>query len=174
MDYKKFFRLHPGEYVQLHQEDQPRNTIDIDQTVEEIFLGPQYNLQAGYCFEILLTGKRLRQSHWTPINMNKYVIECYDTFNNNGFPDKLLFGNLNDQPIPYNYYNLLNNDDDSGKNIPGTPVDDSLPDNEGLEYAVVSDNEGINDEIIIYDDDRLDSDIGPLQNKMMEIEEIYN
>ena len=106
--------------------------------------------------------------------MNKYVIECYDTFNNNGFPDKLLFGNLNDQPIPYNYYNLLNNDDDSGKNIPGTPVDDSLPDNEGLEYAVVSDNEGINDEIIIYDDDRLDSDIGPLQNKMMEIEEIYN
>ena len=27
--YKKVCRLHPGEYVQVHQEDEPRNTIDI-------------------------------------------------------------------------------------------------------------------------------------------------
>ena len=38
--YKKVFRLYPGEYVQVHQEDEPRNMIDINQTVRAIFLGP--------------------------------------------------------------------------------------------------------------------------------------
>ena len=41
VDYKKFFHLHPGKYVQVHQEDEPRNTIDVDQTVGSIVLGPQ-------------------------------------------------------------------------------------------------------------------------------------
>ena len=30
VNYKKVFRQQPGEYVQVHQEDKPRNTIDID------------------------------------------------------------------------------------------------------------------------------------------------
>ena len=47
--YKKVFRLHPGEYIQVHQEDEPCNTIAIDRTVGTISLGPQYNLQ-GECF----------------------------------------------------------------------------------------------------------------------------
>ena len=46
--YKKVCRLHPGEYVQVHQEDEPRNTIAIDRTVRAIALGPQYNHQGGY------------------------------------------------------------------------------------------------------------------------------
>ena len=45
VDYKKVCRLQPGEYVQVHQEDEPRNTIAIDWTVRAISLGPQYNLQ---------------------------------------------------------------------------------------------------------------------------------
>ena len=53
------FQLQPGEHVQIHQENETWITIDIDQTFGEIFLGPQYNLQGGYCFEILLTGKLL-------------------------------------------------------------------------------------------------------------------
>ena len=48
VDYKKVCRLQPGEYVQVHQEDEPRNTIAIDQTVGAIALGPQYNLQGDY------------------------------------------------------------------------------------------------------------------------------
>ena len=74
VDYKKVCRLQPGEYAQVHQEDEPRNTIDIDRTVGAITLGPQYNLQVFF-FESLLTGKRLRWSHWTPVNMTEYVIE---------------------------------------------------------------------------------------------------
>ena len=44
-------------------------------------------------------------------------------------PDKLFFGNFNDQLIPSNYYNVLNNDNEDGNNILDTPVDNALPDN---------------------------------------------
>ena len=40
VDYKKFFRLQPGEYVQVNKEDEARKTIDIDQTVGAIVLIP--------------------------------------------------------------------------------------------------------------------------------------
>ena len=73
-DYKKVCCLQPGEYVQVHQEDEPRNTIDIYRTVGAIVIGPQYNLQGDYFFDILLTGKRLRRSHWTTVNMTEGVI----------------------------------------------------------------------------------------------------
>ena len=46
-DYKKVFHLQPGEYVQVYQYDEPRNTISIDRNVGAIALGPQYNLQGG-------------------------------------------------------------------------------------------------------------------------------
>ena len=83
----------------MHQEDEPRNTISIDRTFGSIALGPQYNLQ-GVFFYILLTGKRLWRSHWTPVNMNEDVIERYDTFNIKGCPEVLIFGGFNDQPQP--------------------------------------------------------------------------
>ena len=50
VDYKNGCRLQPGEYVQVHQEDEPRNIIAIDRAVGAISLGPQYNLQGGYFF----------------------------------------------------------------------------------------------------------------------------
>ena len=50
VDYQTFCRLQTGEYVQVHQEYEPRNTIAIDRTVGAIALGPQYNLQGGYFF----------------------------------------------------------------------------------------------------------------------------
>ena len=49
VEYKNCFRLQSGEYFQVHQEDEPQNTINIDQTVVSIVLGTQYNLQ-GECF----------------------------------------------------------------------------------------------------------------------------
>ena len=95
---KKVFRIQPGEYVQVHQEDEPRNTIDINRTVSAISLGPQYNLQGGYFFESLLTGKRLRRSHWTPVNMTEDVIERYDTFNTKCCPKDLILVTLMIKP----------------------------------------------------------------------------
>ena len=84
VDYKKFCHLHPGEYVQVHQEDEPLNTIAIDRNVDAIALGPQYNLQGGYFFEILLTGKRFWWSNWTPVKITEDIIELYDTSTTKG------------------------------------------------------------------------------------------
>ena len=94
VNYKKICRLQSGEYVQLHQEDEPRNTIAIDRTVGEIALGTQFNLQGGYSFKSLLTGKHLWRSHWSPVNMTEDIIERYDTFNTKGCPEDLLFGDI--------------------------------------------------------------------------------
>ena len=73
--------------------------------------------------------------------------------------------NFNGQPIPPNYYDLLNDDDDNGNNITGPPFDNDVPDNKGLEYEVVPNDGDINNEIIIYEDDSLDSEIDPPKKK---------
>ena len=93
--------------------------------------------------------------------MTEYVIEHYGTFKTKGCPDELIFGYFNDQPIPSNYYNFLNDDDAVRNNIPGTPVENALPDNEVVEDAVGPNDEGINDETIVDDNDSLDSEIDP-------------
>ena len=69
--------------------------------------------------------------------MTKDVIEQYDTFNTKGCTYDLMFGDFNDQPIPPDYYNILNDDNYDENNIPGTPVDDELPENEGAEDVVI-------------------------------------
>ena len=132
MDYKKVFCLHPGEYIQVHQEDEPWKTIDIDKIVREIVLGPQYNLQGGYLFDILLTGKTPQRSHCTPINITEDLIELYETFNTKWCPYELIFGNFNDQPIPTDYYDLLNDENGDENNMTGTTIDDVLLDSKGV------------------------------------------
>ena len=108
--------------------------------------------------------------------MTEGVIERYETFNTKGCPDEIIFVNLNDQPIPSKYYNILNDDDDNGNNIPGTPVENSLPENEWVEDAIVSNDKEINNEIIIDDDDSVGSDIypPPTTKRILEIEGLEN
>ena len=89
--------------------------------------------------------------------MTDDVIEHYDTFNTIGCPYELIFGDFNDQPIPSNYYNFLNDDNEDGNHIPVNPVYNALPDNEELEDAFMPNDEDINYEIIIYDDNSLAS-----------------
>ena len=107
----------------MHQEDEPRNTIEIDRTVGSIALGLQYNLQGGNFFEILITGKRLRRSHCTPVNMTEDVIERYDMFNAKGCPEDLIFGDFIDQTIPSTYSDLPNDYDDDVTQIEAALTD---------------------------------------------------
>ena len=93
--------------------------------------------------------------------MTEDDIERHDTFNTKGFPDELIPGKFNYQPIPPDYYNLLNDDDNNGNNTPGTPVENALLDNEGVEDGVMPKYEDINYEIMIDDDDRLALSIDP-------------
>ena len=92
------------------------------------------------------------------------MIELYDTFSTQRCLYELIFGDFNDQPIPSKYYNLLNNDNDYGNNIPGITVDNYLLYNEVMEDAFMPDNEDIKYEIIIDGEYSLASVIDPLKN----------
>ena len=89
--------------------------------------------------------------------MTENVIERYDTFNTKVFPEDLIFGYFNDQPIPPIYSDLTNDYDEDG-----TRIDDSLTDNKGVEDSVVPNDENNNDE-------SLASDIYHPQNNILDI-----
>ena len=57
--------------------------------------------------------------------MTEDIIRCYDTFNTKECPEKMYFFDFNDQLIPSNYYNFLNNDNDNVNNILGTLLQDT-------------------------------------------------
>ena len=69
--------------------------------------------------------------------MNQDVIEHYGTFDTNRWPDKLIFDHFNDQTIPSNCNNFLNEDNDDGNNLPGNFVENDLPDNKRVEDTVI-------------------------------------
>ena len=58
--------------------------------------------------------------------MYEDVIEKYETFDTKWCPYEITLGYFNEQTIPSDYYNILNDDNDNGNNISGTPVDDAL------------------------------------------------
>ena len=92
-----------------------------------------------------------------PYQITENMIERYYTFNTKRCPEELIFGDFNDQPIPSNYYNFLNYDNEYGNKIPVNTVYNSLLDNKEVEDAFVPNDEDINYEIIIYDDNSLAS-----------------
>ena len=68
------------------------------------------------------------------MNTNTDFIEQYHTFNSQGCPNELIFGDRNDQPIPPGYYIFLyySHDDSSIDNVP-IYVKGVEPDNELLQ-----------------------------------------
>ena len=83
--------------------------------------------------------------------------------------DELILGNFNGKPIPSDYYNFLNDEDDNDNDILGTPVDNVFPENEGVEDSFMPNDEDIDNKIIINDDDSPALAINPPQNKITEI-----
>ena len=91
--------------------------------------------------------------------MAEDAIKRYDTFNTKGCPEDLIFGNFNDQPIPFTYSDLTNDYDDDG-----TQIDAALTDNKLVEDAVVTNYKSNND-------DSLDSEIDPPQTIFWKLKE---
>ena len=74
LDYSKHCRLPFGSYVQVHDEPRPTNSPTA-RTVRAITLGPTGNLQGGYKFLNLRTGKKITRQNWTHLPMPSKVIE---------------------------------------------------------------------------------------------------
>ena len=74
LDYSKYFRLPFGSYAQVHDEPSPTNS-PTTRTVVSITLVPTGNLQGGYKFLDICTGKKITRRNWTHLPMPLEVIE---------------------------------------------------------------------------------------------------
>ena len=73
LDYKKHLSLQIGQYCQVHEEDYHRNSQN-SITKGAISLGPSGNLQGGFKFMALNTGKKIVTRSWDVILMPDTVI----------------------------------------------------------------------------------------------------
>ena len=73
LDYKKYLSLQIGQYCQVHEEETPRNS-QAARTRGAIALGPSGNLQGGFKFMALNTGKKIVRRNWDVIPMPDTVI----------------------------------------------------------------------------------------------------
>jgi hypothetical protein len=73
LDYKKHLSLQVGQYCQVHEEDTPHNSQS-PRTKGALLLGPSGNLQEGYKFMALNTGKKITCRSWDVIPMPDMVI----------------------------------------------------------------------------------------------------
>jgi hypothetical protein len=74
LDYKKHLSLQLGQYCQVHEEDNPHNS-QIARTKGAIYLGPSVNLQGGFKFIDLNSGKKIVSRSWDVIPMPDLVID---------------------------------------------------------------------------------------------------
>jgi hypothetical protein len=74
LDYKKHMSLQLGQYFQVHEEDNHRNS-QIARTKGAISLGPSSNLQGGFKFMALNSGKKIVHRSWDVIPMPDLVID---------------------------------------------------------------------------------------------------
>ena len=77
LDYKKHCQLPFGYYVQAHEEPTPTNSPAV-RTIRAITLIPIGNLQGGYKFLNLQTGKKITRRKWTHLPMPTEVIDRDD------------------------------------------------------------------------------------------------
>jgi hypothetical protein len=73
LDLKKHISLQIGQYCQVHEEDTPRND-QVARTKGVISLGPSRNLQGGFKFMALYSGKKIVRRSWDVIPMPDVVI----------------------------------------------------------------------------------------------------
>jgi hypothetical protein len=98
-DYNKHCRISFGAYAQVHDEPTPSNS-QFARTSGAICLGPAANLQGGYRFLHLTSGKKITRRHWTALPMPKEVIARVDQLGKaEGQPKLLTFYNRKGQLI---------------------------------------------------------------------------
>ena len=74
LDYVKHCRLPFGSYVQVHDDTSPKNSPTA-RTIGAITIVPTGNLQGGYKFLNLWTGKEITKRNWTHLPMPIEVIK---------------------------------------------------------------------------------------------------
>ena len=78
LDYARDCKLAFGEYVEVHEDNAITNTME-PRTTGAICLGPMGNAQGDYRFMSLSTWRPLKRKKWTPMPMNKAIIDMINT-----------------------------------------------------------------------------------------------
>ncbi len=136
LDYKKQLALQVGQYMQVHEEDLPRNSQK-PRTHGAITLGPTGNAQGGFRFMALNTVKPISRYSWTSLPMPDTVIAGVNWLGRDQ-PTMLNFTNQKGTPIGKapapgpnpEYPDLLDTneaDDTAPVKIPGVDDDVKIP-----------------------------------------------
>ena len=97
LDFKKHLSLQVGQYCQVHEEENPRNS-QLARTKGAISLGPSGNLQGGFRFMALDTGKKITRRSWDVIPMPDLVIDRVNELGKDQ-PEMLTFTDRHGHPI---------------------------------------------------------------------------
>jgi hypothetical protein len=89
LDFKKHLCLQVGAYCQVHEEELPRNS-QIARTRGAIALGPSDNIQGGYKFMALDTGKKITRRTWDELPLPDVVIARVNELGKD-MPEDLIF-----------------------------------------------------------------------------------
>ena len=123
-DYKNC-HLGFGQYCQIHEEDQPRNSMRA-RTQGAISLGPSGNVQGGHKFYTLTNGTVVTRRAWTELPTPKSVIERIHELAH-GMPAMPIFKDRHGRVIGDAIdYELYDDNDDDDNNQPLVD-DDELP-----------------------------------------------
>jgi hypothetical protein len=157
VDYNKHCRLEFGQYVQTHEEHD--NTMTT-RTVGAIATRPTGNIQGGYYFIRLDTGRRIIRRDWTPLPMPSEVIDQVHRLARRAKANKTLeFTNMVGEDLDVLYADIQRDDEDeldSDDEQPAGVVDDDDSDDD-YDPANDSDDEEA-DSIIDEDSSNDDSD----------------
>ncbi len=173
LDYKKNLCLQFGQYCQVHEEENPRNS-QAARTRGAIFLGPSGNLQGGFQFMALNTGKKITRHSWTPVPMPDVSIARVNALGSDQ-PEQLIFTDrhgrlIGDVDIPgvdapsddADAIPGVDGDEGGVDEVPGVDPEPVVDDAIELPGVDAVENEALQ-QVEIHDLDRSDQDPAPIE-----------
>ena len=156
LDFTKHCRVDVGAYVQTHEEPDPTNYMDKVRTTGAIALGSTDNMQGGYKFLSLTTGRVINRRKFTILPITQDVINRVHELASN--EDEFIFNDRN--------YNTLQQDDDSV--LTGVSHDENASDSDYNDESTestsqIDENWNENDNNVIQEQDNV-NDNGNVQD----------
>jgi Reverse transcriptase (RNA-dependent DNA polymerase) len=161
LDFTKHCRVEVGAYVQTHEENTIKNNIDKERTTGAIALEANDNLQGGYKFLSLSTGRTLDRRKFTVLPITQDVINRVHELANDEDSD-FLFADRDNDIIDNDEDSVLtgvNSDDNDDSDY--NDEDDWNDENNNVAENVIEDKN--NNEELVEDDEGDDQDNESLQ-----------
>ena len=143
LDFKIHLNLLVGQYCQVHEEEAPRNS-ETARTQGALSLGPSGNIQGGYKFLSLQTGKKITRRSWDVIPISSEIIAHVEKMSTDE-PENMTFTDRHGTQLSDQH----NDDQMKGVDeIPGveSPHTDIIQSDEPSDHDIIVDSND-NDEI---------------------------